>query len=374
MPSILSSSLPFEKLCSSSSSSVSSSLARSVVRFSARRALTKKTWKAGNDDRMSFADSDALEKGTWSPYDVLEVSSSATQEEIRVAYKNKMKTFHPDVLKDDDDDGGNKASEINKAYVLLTKEKREHTDAVLMSAFRRRTNGISYGDDKSIREHKEGVVGPMNEVVLAELVVCGSSSNDDDDAVLSEVCSIDVEEIVIDEMQQFCSVMAFSSEMPLPVPIQVDRLENGVRMAFVRWDFETKHLEQIGSLWFEYVNDGAVKIARRWQKGEKREKTDELPGEKRILEDFYEHFNYLKKVGIEGLRGDADEDANVTREEKNNKDEQKGMKGALAMAMSFALPVLPTPPNFGKKVTPGGAYRAYAIRKNHKITDVDLGF
>ena len=343
------------------------------MRFSARRA-TKKTWKAGND-RMSFADSDALEKGTWSPYDVLEVSSTATQDEIRLAYKNKMKTFHPDVLKDDDDDGGNKASEINKAYVLLTKEKREHTDAVLMSAFRRRTNGISYGDGKSIKEHKEGVVGPMNEVVLAELVVCGSSSNDDDGAVLSEVCSIDVQEIVVDEMQQFCSVIAFSSEMPLPVPIQVDRLENGVRMAFVRWDFETKHLEQIGSLWFEYVNDvGAVKIARRWQKGEKREKTDELPGEKRILEDFYEHFNYLKQVGIEGLRGNADEDANVTREEKNNKEEQKGMKGALAMAMSFALPVLPTPPNFGKKVTPGGAYRAYAIRKNHKITDVDLGF
>ena len=132
---------------------------------------------------MSFADSDALEKGTWSPYDVLEVSSTATQDEIRLAYKNKMKTFHPDVLKDDDDDGGNKASEINKAYVLLTKEKREHTDAVLMSAFRRRTNGISYGDGKSIKEHKEGVVGPMNEVVLAELVVCGSSSNDDDGAV-----------------------------------------------------------------------------------------------------------------------------------------------------------------------------------------------
>ena len=46
--------------------------------------------------------------------------------------------------------------------------------------------------------------------------------------------------IVVDEMQQFCSVIAFSSEMPLPVPIQVDRLENRVRMAFVRWDFETK--------------------------------------------------------------------------------------------------------------------------------------
>ena len=93
-------------------------------------------------------------------------------------------------------------------------------------------------------------------------------------------------------------------------------------------------------------------MAKRREKREDRRVTRR----KRILEDFYEHFNYLKQVGIEGLRGNADEDANVTREEKNNKEEQKGMKGALAMAMSFALPVLPTPPTFGKKVTPGGAY------------------
>ena len=70
--------------------------------------------------------------------------------------------------------------QINKAYVLLTKEKESTPTSGVDVPFRRRTNGISYGDGKSIKEHKEGVVGPMNEVVLAELVVCGSSSNDDD--------------------------------------------------------------------------------------------------------------------------------------------------------------------------------------------------
>ena len=303
-----------------------------------------------------------METGEWSPYEVLEVDSNASAEEIRIAYKNKMKVFHPDVVKDKNSNG-KAAFEINKAYVLLS-EKREQTNS-LLSAFSRSKGGRN--NNGKTKEQKEGVVGPMSEYLLAELVVCGSV-----DEGLSEECSIDVQEIIVDEIQQFCSVLAFSSEMPLPMPIQVDRLENGVRMAFVRWDFDTKNLEQVGSLWFEYdTNDGMVKIARRWQKGETRGKRDELPGEKRILEDFYEQFKYLKSVGMDGLRGeDEDGNAMATRE----KEEQKGMKGALAMAMAFALPVLPTPPTFGKKVTPGGAYSHYAIKKNHKITDVDLGF
>ena len=329
-----------------------------------RRHAFVKTQKASSksSNRFSFDESDAMETGEWSPYEVLEVDSNASAEEIRIAYKNKMKVFHPDVVKDKNSNG-KAAFEINKAYVLLS-EKREQTNS-LLSAFSRSKGGRN--NNEKTKEQKEGVVGPMSEYLLAELVVCGSV-----DEGLSEECSIDVQEIIVDEIQQFCSVLAFSSEMPLPMPIQVDRLENGVRMAFVRWDFDTKNLEQVGSLWFEYdTDDGMVKIARRWQKGETRGKRDELPGEKRILEDFYEQFKYLKSVGMDGLRGeDEDGNAMATRE----KEEQKGMKGALAMAMAFALPVLPTPPTFGKKVTPGGAYSHYAIKKNHKITDVDLGF
>lgn len=332
-----------------------------------RRHAFVKTQKASSNssssNRFSFDESDAMETGEWSPYEVLEVDSNASAEEIRIAYKNKMKVFHPDVVKDKNSNG-KAAFEINKAYVLLS-EKREQTNS-LLSAFSRSKGGRN--NNGKTKEQKEGVVGPMSEYLLAELVVCGSV----DDKGLSEECSIDVQEIIVDEIQQFCSVLAFSSEMPLPMPIQVDRLENGVRMAFVRWDFDTKNLEQVGSLWFEYdTDDGMVKIARRWQKGETKGKRDELPGEKRILEDFYEQFKYLKSVGMDGLRGeDEDGNAMATRE----KEEQKGMKGALAMAMAFALPVLPTPPTFGKKVTPGGAYSHYAIKKNHKITDVDLGF
>jgi len=347
-------------------SSLSSSRGTEAFRFSrgGRKIFAPKAQR----DRFSFDESDAMENGQWSPYDVLDVSVNASAEEIRDAYKSKMKLYHPDVARDDK---SNKASEINKAYVLLS-EKREQTNS-LLSAFSRMRRKSDYNEHNKTREQKEGVVGPMSEHLLAELVVCGSALEDEG---LSEECSIDVEEIIVDEIQQFCSVMAFSSEMPLPMPIQVDRLENGVRMAFVRWDFDTKNLEQVGSLWFEYDGeDGRVKISRRWKKGEKRGKRDELPGEKRILEDFYEQFKYLKSVGMDALRrrGEEEEDGSATMATREN-EERRGMKGALAMAMAFALPVLPTPPNFGKKATPGGAYSAYAIKKNHKITDVDLGF
>jgi hypothetical protein len=203
-----------------------------------RRHAFVKTQKASSNssNRFSFDESDAMETGEWSPYEVLEVDSNASAEEIRIAYKNKMKVFHPDVVKDKNSNG-KAAFEINKAYVLLS-EKREQTNS-LLSAFSRSKGGRN--NNGKTKEQKEGVVGPMSEYLLAELVVCGSV-----DEGLSEECSIDVQEIIVDEIQQFCSVLAFSSEMPLPMPIQVDRLENGVRMAFVRWDFDTKNLEVCG--------------------------------------------------------------------------------------------------------------------------------
>ena len=110
-----------------------------------------------------------METGEWSPYEVLEVDSNASAEEIRIAYKNKMKVFHPDVVKDKNSNS-KAAFEINKAYVLLS-EKREQTNS-LLSAFSRSKGGRN--NNGKAKEQKEGVVGPMSEYLLAELVVCGS--------------------------------------------------------------------------------------------------------------------------------------------------------------------------------------------------------
>ena len=99
-----------------------------------RRHAFVKTQKASSNssNRFSFDESDAMETGEWSPYEVLEVDSNASAEEIRIAYKNKMKVFHPDVVKDKNSNS-KAAFEINKAYVLLS-EKREQTNSLLLGS------------------------------------------------------------------------------------------------------------------------------------------------------------------------------------------------------------------------------------------------
>ena len=61
-------------------------------------------------------------------YEVLGVSKTASQEEIRKAYKKLARKFHPDV-KPADPDAEKKFSEITEAYdVLSDEEKRKNFD------------------------------------------------------------------------------------------------------------------------------------------------------------------------------------------------------------------------------------------------------
>lgn len=52
------------------------------------------------------------------PYKVLGVSPSATQEEIKKAYRRKTKEYHPD-LHPDDPNAARKMTEVNEAYDML---------------------------------------------------------------------------------------------------------------------------------------------------------------------------------------------------------------------------------------------------------------
>ena len=63
------------------------------------------------------------------PYKILGVSRNASKEEIKKAYRQKAKLYHPD-LHPDDPDAGDKMNEINEAYdMLMNPEKYRRTQS-----------------------------------------------------------------------------------------------------------------------------------------------------------------------------------------------------------------------------------------------------
>ncbi|MFR3729022.1 DnaJ domain-containing protein [Lacrimispora sp.] len=63
-------------------------------------------------------------------YQILEVTSKATEKDIKAAYRRLAKKYHPDVIKDDPD-GNKRMYEIQEAYgVLGDEEKRKQYDSV----------------------------------------------------------------------------------------------------------------------------------------------------------------------------------------------------------------------------------------------------
>jgi curved DNA-binding protein CbpA len=55
-------------------------------------------------------------------YEVLGVKKSASQDEIKIAYKNLVKKYHPDVYKGNKEFAENMTKEINEAYSTLSNE------------------------------------------------------------------------------------------------------------------------------------------------------------------------------------------------------------------------------------------------------------
>ncbi len=65
-------------------------------------------------------------------YDVLGIKSTATDEEIKMAYRRMIIAFHPDNYKGDKDFATKKTQELIRAYkVLSNPQKRREYDAAL---------------------------------------------------------------------------------------------------------------------------------------------------------------------------------------------------------------------------------------------------
>src|SRR3989442_13043403 len=68
-------------------------------------------------------------------YEILGVKKTATEEEIKKAYRNLAKKYHPDRNKGNKE-AENKFKEISEAYAVLSdKEKREQYDRLGRGAF-----------------------------------------------------------------------------------------------------------------------------------------------------------------------------------------------------------------------------------------------
>src|SRR5947208_16482700 len=68
-------------------------------------------------------------------YDILGVKKGASDDEIKKAYRNRAKKFHPDKNKGNKE-AENKFKEISEAYAVLSdKEKRDQYDRLGREAF-----------------------------------------------------------------------------------------------------------------------------------------------------------------------------------------------------------------------------------------------
>ncbi len=85
------------------------------------------------------------------PYKVLGVSPGATQDEIKKAYRQMAKKYHPD-LHPDDPDANKKMNDVNSAYDMLMNPDKYRQARAQQSAYRSSYSsydGSSYGSSQS---------------------------------------------------------------------------------------------------------------------------------------------------------------------------------------------------------------------------------
>ena len=278
---------------------------------------------------------------------MLNISPNASQDDVRRAFLKMSKVMHPDVRPESATDGA--MARVNGAYEALSDVKaRETYDRVLgQGNARKGIKGRGSGKNSANAGTTviyEGLVGPLRTTVLSSLDVCEA-----------DACAADVEEMMIDSIRQWARTLAFTSEMPLPLPLSVDDLPNGARIAFMRFD---GGLKEAGALLISVLSEeGTTRVAvkRSWSGVQ----SSFIPGEDRVLASFFEEFKFL--VNDKGQKRAVGE---------RSSRELGGIGSAIA---AFFLPAIPF---FGaaSSPAPGGTYSSYHLKRDATYVDDDTGF
>jgi|MDSW01.2.fsa_nt_gb curved DNA-binding protein CbpA len=276
-------------------------------------------------------------------YDVLGVRENATKDEIRRAFLRMSKTHHPDVRQTSGDDDGMMAK-VNSSYAaLFDDDARRKYDAKLRES--RKGDAKMKRASDGVTAIYEGLVGPIVNDEMASLDVCKI-----------EECAVDAAAEMIDSIRQWARTLAFTSELPLPLPVSVDDLPTGARLAFMRYD-SSQGLREAGALRLEVLetSEGTkVSVSRSFAKASRAAKF-EIPGEGRVMSAFMQEFKFL-----------LGEDEKRTRKV----DEASDDDFVSAFKSAFAAFILPGLPMFGAtKSAPGGAYNAYNLKHDAKHID-----
>lgn len=241
-------------------------------------------------------------------FDILGVSPADTLEEVRLAYVRLIRLTHPDVA---GPGGTAESARLNAAYDVLS-------DSVKRDAYlnKRKVSRSRRAASAGGAVSRSGLVGPLRDecivtrlvprqqsvlvrvgsyFCLRDLVGCDADS-------LRQVTMEDVR----DGVREFLKTFTFTTELPLPVPIQVDDTPAGCRVEFITVDtgVRTAVLRSLGGLHFSFAytecdSEGSCD----WECVVHRRVTSAagvsrpMPGEARLLSAVLKEFDALLTPG-----------------------------------------------------------------------------